>query len=192
MATCLKREAGLTEAELVAAARAGDDGAFAEIVRLCEPAVAATVYGMLGDCAEAEDVGQETFVRFYKSLDRFRGESSVKTYLVRIAINLSLNEIKRRKRRRLFFSAKPVEEHLDLPAADGVGGESGDRELVAKALESLDDKYKSVVVLRLLDGYSTNETAEILGIPVGTVLSRLARGQDRLRRVLAPLLKEGS
>jgi RNA polymerase sigma-70 factor (ECF subfamily) len=190
VATCLKREAGLTEAELVAAARGGDDGAFAEIVRLCEPAVAATVYGMLGDCAEAEDVGQETFVRFYKSLNRFRGESSVKTYLVRIAINLSLNEIKRRKRRRLLFSAKPVEEHLDLPAAEGARGQSGDKELVARALAGLEDKYRSVVVLRLLDGYSTAETAELLGIPVGTVLSRLARAQDKMRRVLTPLLKE--
>lgn len=188
----MERDIGVTEAELVAAARAGDDGAFAEIVRLCEPAVAATIFGMLGDCAEAEDVGQETFVRFYKSLDRFRGESSVKTYLVRIAINLSLNEIKRRKRRRLLFSPRPVEEHLDLPAADGVRGQSGDKELVAKALESLEDKYRSVVVLRLLDGYSTGETAGILGIPVGTVLSRLARAQDKMKRALTPFLREGS
>lgn len=181
----------MTEAELVAAARAGDQGAFAEIVRLCEPAVAATVCGMLGDCTEAEDVGQETFVRFYRSLDKFRGESSVRTYLVRIAINLSLNELKRRKRRRLFFSDKPVEKHLDLAAADRAGGGLGDRELVARALASLDDKHRSVVVLRLLDGYSTEETAGILSIPVGTVLSRLARAQDKLKQALTPLLKEG-
>jgi len=68
--------------------------------------VAATVIGMLGHCPEAEDIGQETFIRFYKSLDKFRGDASVGTYLTRIAINLSLNEIKRRRRQRKFFFSK--------------------------------------------------------------------------------------
>ena len=68
--------------------------------------------GMLGHCTEAEDIGQETFIRFYKSLNRFRGESSISTYLTRIAINLSLNEIKRRQRHRKYFS-NTSEEGMD-------------------------------------------------------------------------------
>ncbi|MFH1221379.1 MAG: sigma-70 family RNA polymerase sigma factor [Candidatus Eisenbacteria bacterium] len=182
----------MTDQDLIAAARGGNDRAFRDIVRLYEPAVAATVMAMLGDCAEAEDVGQETFVRFYRSLDKFRGESSVKTYLTRIAMNLSLNELKRRKRRRFFVSSRPVEEHSDLPSKESGRDDIGDRDLVAKALARLDDRSRSVIVLRLIDGYSTEETAGILGLPLGTVLSRLARAQEKLRGILGPLLGEKS
>ncbi len=76
----------------------GDEEAFRCLVERYEGAVAATVIGMLGPGGEVDDVGQEVFVRFYRALDRFRGDSSLKTYLTRIAINLSLNELKRRRR----------------------------------------------------------------------------------------------
>jgi len=88
----------LTDAELIDASRAGDNNSFKEIVKRYESRVAATVIGMLGNCPEADDVGQETFIRFYQGLDKFRGEASVGTYLTRIAINLSLNELKRLKK----------------------------------------------------------------------------------------------
>jgi RNA polymerase sigma-70 factor (ECF subfamily) len=174
----------LTDRELIAAARDGDDGAFEKIVRRYEPAVAATVIGMLGHCAEAEDVGQETFMRFYKALKDFRGDSSLKTYLTRIAINLSLNELKRRKRRVSLFSRKPVEEYHDLAAPAARPEAMEDKELIRWAMNKLDPKFRSVIVLRLIDGYSTEETARILDVPMGTVLSRLARGQAKLREII--------
>ena len=176
----------MTDEELVIAARDGDDDAFKELVVRFEPVVARTVIGMLGDCAEAEDVGQETFIRFYKALPRFRGESSVKTYLTRIAMNLSLNELKRRKRRLGRFTGKPVDEYHDLADEKQERGKDVDKERVWMAIGELEDKFKSVVVLRLIDGYSTEETARILNIPLGTVLSRLSRGQKRLRELLEP------
>ncbi len=173
-----------TDEQLVAAARQGDDGAFEQIVRRYEPVVAATVIGMLGQCAEAEDVGQETFMRLHKGLGRFRGEASLKTYITRIAINLSLNELKRRKRRRSILVRKPVEEFHNLEAR-GESAEGRDtREMVRQGIDQLDDKFRPVIVLRLIDGYSTDETAKILEIPVGTVLSRLARAQDKLKAIL--------
>jgi RNA polymerase sigma-70 factor (ECF subfamily) len=174
----------LIDEDLIRDAREGDNRAFKELVRRYEPVVAATVIGMLGNCAEAEDVGQETFIRFYRALKNFRGDSSVKTYLTRIAINLSLNEIKRRKRKRLMFSQKPVDEFHDIadPRTRTEGGV--DPEIVQRAVQELDDDFRSVVVLRLIDGYSTAETADILGIPLGTVLSRLSRAQKRLREAL--------
>lgn len=94
------------EQELVRKAQNGDKNAFKELVKQNEHRVAAAVIGMLGNCPETDDVGQETFIKFYKSLDKFRGESSVGTYLTRIAINLSLNELKRRKRRNAHFFPK--------------------------------------------------------------------------------------
>lgn len=173
-----------TDQHLIAAAREGDDGAFEQIVRRYEPVVAATVIGMLGHSAEAEDVGQETFIRLYRSLDQFRGEASLKTYITRIAMNLSLNELKRRKRTRERISGTPVDEFHNLEAR-GERAESRDtREMVHQAIGQLEDKFRAVIVLRLIDGYSTDETSKMLEIPVGTVLSRLARAQAKLKEVL--------
>lgn len=178
----------MQDEELIAAAREGDQNAFRELVSRYEAVVARTVYGMLGNCAEAEDVGQETFVRFYRALGSFRGDSSLRTYLTRIAMNLSLNELKRRKRRRLIFSRKPVDEYHDLPDEKAGSDDDIDKELIHKSISELEDRFRSVVVLRLIDGYSTEETAEILKIPIGTVLSRLSRAQKKLRDLLEPYM----
>jgi RNA polymerase sigma-70 factor (ECF subfamily) len=175
----------LTEEELIADARDGDNDAFKELVRRYEPVVARTVIAMLGDCPEAEDVGQETFIRFYKALPGFRGDASVRTYLTRIAMNLSINELKRRKRRFSLFSRKPVEEYHDIADKKLERHQDVDEERVWLAIRALEEKFRSVVVLRLIDGYSTEETAGILKIPVGTVLSRLSRAQKKLKGVLA-------
>ena len=88
---------------LVQQAQSGNQSAFASLIKLYEGQIAATVIGMLGNIPEADDIGQETFIRFYKSLGNFRGDSEVGTYLTRIAINLSLNELKRRKRKKHFL-----------------------------------------------------------------------------------------
>jgi RNA polymerase sigma-70 factor (ECF subfamily) len=173
-----------TDQDLIAAAREGDDGAFEQIVRRYEPVVAATVIGMLGHSAEAEDVGQETFIRLYKSLDQFRGEASLKTYITRIAMNLSLNELKRRKRNRERISGTPVDEFYDLEAKGESAEQRETRKMVHQAIAQLDEKFKAVVVLRLIDGYSTDETATMLDIPLGTVLSRLARAQEKLKSIM--------
>jgi RNA polymerase sigma-70 factor (ECF subfamily) len=179
----------LTDEKLIEATLAGNDEAFRELVIRYEPRVAATVIGMLGKGPEAEDVGQETFIRFFKSLRDFRGESSVGTYLTRIAINLSLNELKKRKRRSLFFRAESGES-FDIPDESASKGYSGEKEVLQRALQKLDIQFRSVIVLRLMDGYSTEETANILNIPIGTVLSRLARAQHKLKKILSPIYEE--
>lgn len=157
--------------------------------------MAATIFGMLGRCSEAEDVGQMTFVRFYQSLKHFRGESTVGTYLIRIAINLSLNELKRRKRRLLFFHS-PSETDIDIeslptphPSLNAEPEQEEIKSLVQRAIRQLAPKFRSVIVLRLIDGYSTQETAHILNLPLGTVLSRLARAQMKLKKLLEPYIK---
>ncbi len=144
---------------------------------------------MLGYTTEAEDIGQETFVRFYQSLNQFRGESSIGTYLTRIAINLSLNEIRKRRRRRDLFFTKNENTVENVPDTIDLKDQKETKTLVQLGLQKLPPKFRSVIVLRLIDGYSTEETAKILNLPVGTVLSRLARAQMKLREILTPVFK---
>jgi len=174
----------LTDEQLVGAAREGDTVAFKELVKKYESRVAATVIGMLGDCPEADDVGQETFIRFYQALGKFRGESSIGTYLTRIAINLSLNELKRRKRRGAVFARSDPEMMQNVPDERAEIEYSREKVAVQQAVQKLKPEFRAVVVLRLIDGYSTVETADILKIPIGTVLSRLARAQQKLKKLL--------
>ncbi len=179
----------MSDEELIKAVLRGNTEAFRELVKRYEPRIAATIIGMLGQCPEAEDVGQETFIRFYKNLRNFRGDSSVGTYLTRIAINLSLNEIKRRKRRQTFFK-RESNEVCNIPDEKTSRAYDDEKELVHWAIQKLEPKFRTVIILRLIDGYSTSETAEILGLPLGTVLSRLARAQQKLKEILLPYMGE--
>jgi RNA polymerase sigma-70 factor (ECF subfamily) len=168
------------------AAREGDHFAFGRIVSAHSARVAATVKGMLGETAEVEDVGQEVFISFYRSLHRFRGDASIATFLTRIAINLAINEIK--KRNRWFRVSTPAgADDLDRQADPGDGPDLVQKKnRIRAAIRALPVKYRSVIVLRLLQEYSTEETAAILDLPPGTVQSRLSRGQKKLREMLVP------
>jgi len=177
----------LTDNELIQQAREGNQQAFQGLVLRYQQKVAATVVGMLGQSAETDDVGQEVFIRFYKSIEKFRGDASLGTYLTRIAINLSLNEIKRRKRKRLFsfFSTQDEKiQELQIPDNSINQDQRETQQMVHQAIQMLDPKFRSIVLLRLIEGYSTKETAKILELPLGTVLSRLSRAQKKLKEIL--------
>lgn len=181
-----------TDQALIERAQGGDAEAFGRLVERYEAPVAATVVGMLGPGPDADDVGQEVFIRLYESLDQFRGESSLETYLIRIAINLSLNEAKQQRRwYRRFLSRDEEENALPEPPVHGhhVIDSRERRELVHRAIQHLNPKHRAVIVLRLIDGYSTKETADLLDIPEGTVLSRLARAKDKLKMTLTPYIQ---
>ncbi len=171
--------------ELVKASINGDKLAFNEIVNRYQRMVARTVKGMLGDSIFAEDVGQEVFIKLFYSLPEFRGEAKLSTYIQKIAVNLTLNEIKRRKRFSSMFSLKGNDEMYEFEVVDHDTEERKDAsEIVGKALNSLDPKFRVIVMMRMLQGYSTKETAEILDLPLGTVLSRLSRAQEQLKNIL--------
>jgi len=176
---------------LIERARGGDHEAFAEIVRKYQSTVATVVIGMLGKNDDAEDVGQNVFIRFYNALNDYRGEASLSTYLTRIAINLSINEIKRQQRKNLlFFRFTKDADGKDREFASGENAENSFEisELVNKALGQLEPKFRAVVVLRMMQGYTTDETSKILKLPLGTVLSRLSRAQDKLKILLNKLM----
>ena len=167
-------------------ARSGDDAAFRALVERYESVVASVVIGMLGAGDDADDVGQETFIRFYGAMSTFRGEAALATYLRRIAMNLSLNALKRRRRFSLrLVSRDQTTASLHEPVVAAYDAERAERAAVVRgAVAQLGEKQRSVVVLRLLDGLSTNETAEVLGLPPGTVMSRLSRAVVELQRRL--------
>jgi RNA polymerase sigma-70 factor, ECF subfamily len=176
------------EVNLVKASLDGDKRAFGELVSRYKKMVARTVKGMLGDSVYAEDIGQEVFINLYSSLSGFRGDSKLSTYIQKIAVNLTLNEIKRRKRFFSMFSQKGNNEMHEFEIADYDTEEKREAsEIVNKALLAMDPKFRIILTMRMLQGYSTKETAEILDLPMGTVLSRLSRAQEQLKNILIKL-----
>ncbi len=158
--------------------------AFTTIVRRYEKLVAKITIPMVGNKYDADDIGQETFIRFYKSMKKFKGDSQLGTYLARIAINLSLNELKQRSRRHLSSINGYKNSNIPLPDTEHPDDVT---DLVNIALNKLDLRFRSVIVLRHIHGFSTKETAEILNLPQGTILSRLSRGQDKLKMIITKL-----
>lgn len=178
----------ISDTKLIERAKADDRQAFHLLVQRHEQQVRATVIGMLGDVVQADDVAQEVFIRFYRSIDDFRGDARLATYLSRIAINLSLNEIKRRQRRQQRFIWSPPERSAVEVRDESADPERQDnRQWVWRALQELSPEYRAVVVLRMIDGYSVSETAKILNLPQGTVASRLSRGLEKLKPILINL-----
>lgn len=185
--------------ELVARCRGGDPAAFARLVALHEGMVFNLSARLLGDGEEARDVAQEVFLQVYRQLGRFEGRSSLKTWIYRIVVNHCHN-------RRRFWQrrGRDKQEVLDEQfAATGEGRaawpgnpyeETRRRERSARvqqALLELSFEQRSVLVLREVEGLSCEEVATALGIPDGTVKSRLSRAREALRQRLAGLLEEG-
>lgn len=182
----------LSDQALLQRVRDGNHDAFRLLVERYEDQVAATIIGMLGPGPEADDAGQETFVRLYERIDQFRGDSTLRTYLTRIAINQALQALRKRNR----WTRRFLSRDRDGPAAPDPAADARDdvetaeeKQLVHRALQELPDHYRAVVVLRLLQGYSTRETAAILDVAEGTVMSRLYRATNKLQALLAPLLR---
>ena len=179
-----------TDVALLEKARRGDRLAFKALVVRNQQSVRTTVFAMLGDTAEVDDVAQEVFIRFFKSFRNFRGEAKLSTYLTRIAINLSLNELKKRQRKSarvvsLFKKNVQGEENvLEVPDNSMSPTRFDTEEAISRALQRLSPEFRVIVVLRLVEGYSVAETANVLGLPTGTIASRLARAQKKLRKIM--------
>lgn len=176
------------EMELVQRAAGGDHDAFRRLVHEHEVAIARVVTVMLGAGDDADDIGQEAFVRFYRALPSFKGESSVRTYLTRIAMNLSIDALARRRRwnRVLRFDAAAEARQVAGPVPLSLEDEKL-RTHVRAAVDQLDAKHRAVVVLRIMEDRTTRETADLLGVPEGTVMSRLKRALQKLEHPLRKL-----
>ena len=188
---------GRDESELVGELQAGSESAFDWLVTHYHAAVFNLILGMLGDSSDAADATQEVFLKAFKGIRKFRGGSSLKTWLYRIAIREALNHrrwFKRHLQKNVSIDAEPDEGHAPLEIEDG--GATPFEQLasleiqgaVQTALAQVPEVFRSAVILRDLEGLSYEEVAEVLECSVGTVKSRILRGRRALKDILEPLL----
>lgn len=172
------------DGELLAAAAAGDHDAFTKLMRSHEDRVFAVCLRILTDREMALDATQDTFIAAFRKAHQFEGNSAVATWLYRIAVN-NCYDILRRARRR---PSDSLPDHFDLadPSATETVEASAHRQEIEDALASIPPEFRAAVVLSDVEGMSLPEVAAALGVPVGTVKSRVFRG----RRLLAKRLGE--
>jgi RNA polymerase sigma-70 factor (ECF subfamily) len=182
---------------LIEACRAGQSEAFGVLVRRYQDRLHPTLLRLTGRAEDAEDLLQETFLRAFAKLNRFHGDSSFYTWIYRIAVNLALSD-RRGRRTTLPLSqgagGEPLDPADDLSQTDpGLRLEQAERDdRIQDALNALAPDHRAVVILKDFDGLRYEEIAEIVGIPVGTVRSRLHRARSELRERLRTLLDEES
>lgn len=173
---------------LAARARAGEEWAFQELVRRHQAVVYRIIYRILRNADDAADVVQITFVRAFRSLHRYKEEFDFHPWLYRIAVNAALTQLERRRRDRTVDLDDVPERILPRPAHEESPLESASRrELLGRletAMEALAPDFRTVFLLRAVEGLSYDEIAQTLDIPRGTVMSRLSRAREALRRQL--------
>jgi RNA polymerase sigma-70 factor (ECF subfamily) len=196
---------------LLQQAQTGDRGAFGQIVLLYQDRLYNAVLRMVGDHEEARELTQEAFTRALMKLESFRGDASPYTWLFRIAVNLAISQLRKNRRVRVFSLDRPGPENgsghandggtqasglLDRvgragqasPAENAEGRERG--QVVLAALGRLDAEYRAVLVMRDIEGFDYQQMADVLGLPLGTLKSRLFRARLALRDELREYLKE--
>jgi RNA polymerase sigma-70 factor, ECF subfamily len=191
-------QAGVDESVLVAQAREGDTSAFAELVRRYEGKIFRLAQHVTQNREDAEDVLQETFMKAYEHLDQFKGDSKFYTWIVRIAVNQALMKLRRRKTDRSVSLDEQIDTGEDTVVREiAAWGEDPEQrfsreelgEILDSAVKSLEPPYRSVFVLRDIDDLSTEETAEVLGLSIPAVKSRLLRARLQLREKLTRYFK---
>ena len=188
----------VSDAKLVEQVQRGDTSAFDLLVRKYQHKVLKLVSRFVSDQAEAEDVAQEAFIKAYRALPSFRGESAFYTWLYRIAINTAKNALVSNRRRPVDFDLdlqdpEQYERQARLKEGDTPEGlllTEEIRQTVQAAMAELPEDLRTAIMLRELDGLSYEEIAERMSCPVGTVRSRIFRAREAIDKKLKPLLDE--
>jgi RNA polymerase sigma-70 factor, ECF subfamily len=180
---------------LIERARSGDVAAFEPLVQKYRDRAWRLAFNVLRDREDAWDVTQEAFVRAWQALPSFRGQSAFYTWLFRIVVNVASDRARQRAARGRAFGTERVPEEewertmVDEGAAPDVEARRAEeRERIMRALSALPEHHRTIIMLSDLEGLSYREIAEVLDVPMGTVMSRLHHARKRLRDVLGPLL----
>src|SRR4051812_39233253 len=200
------------ELELIRKARNGDRGAYGRLVTTYQDRLYNAILRMVGDYEEARELAQETFTRGLDKIDGFRGDASPYTWLFRIATNLSISRLRKVQRHRTFSLDRPGtgggnnssrgsragdDDQMSglaarMATADVPPDENVERqernEKVLEALGRLDPEYRAVLVMRDIEGFDYQQMADVLGLPLGTLKSRLFRARLALRDELKSYL----
>lgn len=188
-----------TDQQLVQRAQRGDLRAFDLLVLKYQGRIAALVSRYVSDAGEVEDVTQEAFIKAYRALGKFRGDSAFYTWLYRIAANAAKNHLVAKGRRPGADATIEDAEGFDeggmlsesaSPEALAMGGELA--EVVEFALNALPDELKAALMLREFDGLSYDDIADVLGCPVGTVRSRIFRAREAIDQRVKEQISGGS
>jgi RNA polymerase sigma-70 factor, ECF subfamily len=186
------------EAELIRRCQAGDVSAFEPLVEKYRQRVWRLAYNVLRDREEAWDVAQDAFIRAFQALPNFRGQSAFYTWLFRIVMNVATDRARARAAKGRAFGTEQVpeeewervmvEQSPDSPSPDQAAAGAEERARIMRALDTLPANAKQIIVLSDLEGLSYREIAEVLSIPMGTVMSRLHNARKKLKDALGPLL----
>jgi RNA polymerase sigma-70 factor (ECF subfamily) len=181
-----------TDHALLEGTLAGDEDAFAELVGRYRNQITSYIYRIVNDYDTAVDLAQETFLRVYRAAGRYQTTHAFSTYIYRIATNVAISELRKRKRRRLvsltgLLTSPDGEELMDFQPADEkplqdialIDAEK--RAVIKRAISTLPDRYRAPLVLRDVEGKSYDEIAAILQTSEGTVKSRINRARNFLR-----------
>jgi RNA polymerase sigma-70 factor (ECF subfamily) len=189
--TCCSRQNSDTDASAredcawILKAQQGDTRAFDRLVLKYQRSVYFLVLKMVGNSADAEDVVQDSFIRAYNSLDRFDTARPFKPWLFRIAMNLALTTINHRKHSH----SVTLEDAVGVAAeATSNPGEPSITTLALKAAQALPEDQRAVLLLRIQEHLNYDQIAEVLEIPIGTVMSRLNRARQKLKELLKDYL----
>ncbi|MGA7161150.1 MAG: sigma-70 family RNA polymerase sigma factor [Bacteroidota bacterium] len=176
---------------LITLFQSGEEEAFRYLVERYNQRVRNLIYSIFNESSVVDDIAQEVFIRVYEALPRFRFESSFYTWLYRITVNKSRDEL-RKKRARKFYSLHAMLDasNAELQSKIRIVPEDGwAKELVNKGLQQLPERFRVPIILKDIEGLSYEEMAEIMQCEVGTVKSRLSRARGMMRKILAPLLE---
>ncbi len=191
------------DAELVKRFNAGDEAAFTEIMNRYYGKILGLALNLLRNRADAEEIAQDTFLRVHRGLANFRGDSSLATWLYRIALNLARNRywyFFRRRRQDSVSIDRPLGEETGATLGDFIAADRGDpaqqtvtnefAELISTCMEKLDSRHREILTMRNSLHLPYEEIARALAINVGTVKSRIARARESLRKLLAEAAPE--
>src|SRR5438552_10038955 len=180
---------------LVERVRGGDVAAFEPLVEKYRQRVYRLAYNVLRNSEDAYDVAQEAFIKAYQALPSFRGQSAFYTWLFRIAMNVAHDKARQRGAQgRAFGTERVTEEEWErtMPdpgeEPDAAAVRAEERTRITRALEALPEHHRAIIMLSDLEGLSYREIADVLNIPMGTVMSRLHHARKRLKAALGPLL----
>ena len=189
----------LSDEDLMARVAEDDERAFTELVRRFQGRVTNLIARVLNDRESSDDLAQEVFVRVFVHRRNYRRGSKFTTWLFTIAANLAKNEIRRRVRKRNWFSLDALQEMLNdsaIQLADPTEGQelalqrAQLQEAIGRAIATVPEKYRVALVLRDIEGFAYEEIGQMLRIPGGTVRSRINRARGMLKRKLRPLLRK--